>query len=194
MTMDYSAPTLLRRLLFMLIASLLVFVGLPGAAIAPQPSVAKAHAAAMTRWAETGFANYTATFALEVRGKSCYQQVDVRNGLVAQVRQDTCELSWPGMLTISEFFDVIDQVTNLPDSRCEPAAQQCACHRVFQERRAEYNPAYGFPELLYSQSSVAFNWRSAAFWDVVLDTHQLPRCTAAERTLVVKTLWVIPQQ
>ncbi len=148
---------------------------------------------ARDRWHAQGIRSYRIALDVEVRGKRCFQQLAVRDGLVHDII-DTCDEPWLGILTVPRIFAVAERVSNLPQSRCFAASQICTCHRVFVERQYGFDAMTGLPELTHSRSINTYNWRHTDFWTHLMLTRDIPSCTGINRTLSIRLVAFTPEQ
>jgi hypothetical protein len=184
-------PPLARRGLPLVLALALLGCMLLGLAARPAEALGPREAA-FARWRATGPARYEVAVEATALGRTCYQQVEVAYGRVQPDALDTCASPWLQDLTIPQIFALIDEVNDIPASRCSPGGN-CACHRIFITRRTVYNDALGYPELLYSRSEVVPNWRHIDFWNYLLEHGALPTCAPAPRILQIRVLWLAPR-
>lgn len=182
-----NRPALLTSAaLLLLCAALFTFLALA-------PNGVAARTSAEMRWATQGLDDYSVALEVEIRGERCFQQLDVRNGVTEQVVLDTCASPWLNRLAVPQLFRIVDELQEIPASRCHPNNQDCACHRVFLTRRIDYDPVYGYPKTILTRSEVQMHWTHTDFWEYLLDRRELPSCAPAPRLLMVRVLWLAPR-
>lgn len=190
MKLPLKLPT--NRVLLAILALLLLGFSLLGLAAQPATALGERRAAEL-RWHARSFRSYEMAVEIEMRGETCYQQIEVVNGALDSTILDTCESSWLRSLTVEQLYNVTDQVQRIPYSRCEPSNANCYCQRVFTMRRMVYNPDLGYPELLLTHSEVRPNWQHLDFWNRLLERRELPSCAPAPRLLMFRVLWIVPR-
>ena len=157
------------------------------------PPQRAAHDQGLASWQARPFNSYRIALRIEALGKVCYQQIEVRGEWVRQTVANSCSSIWIDVLTVEQLFDLSEQISDLPMSRCGPPSRPCACHRVFTQRSVYYDETFGYPAAVMARSEVQFNWSSADFWRSIIEHGELPNCASQRRRLTVQVLALTPQ-
>ena len=180
-------PSRLSPLARRLALALLVLCALPSSVVAAD-SVPLARTplriAAQARWEGRPFASYRITVRVESQNRSCFQEVEVRDGRNA-VTRDSCRTFWLSALTVTRLFDLSSRLERAPE--CSPSVQPCACQRL-RLGGVSFDEQLGFPTQLTLQRWVRPNPGHVDFWRHLFDQHALPPCNelgAAVRLTVV---------
>ena len=113
--------------------------------------------AARARWAAQQLSHYRIELRYGALGY-CRQRVEVRNGSVAQVLENTCSEPAP---TVDQLFDQIDRTIETAQGSCGPNG--CACDGTIGVF-AEYDPRMGYPRTKGLVLQPSARWRYPDYW------------------------------
>ncbi|MEN9935330.1 MAG: hypothetical protein RLZZ387_1909 [Chloroflexota bacterium] len=160
---------------------------LMGMAALPR-SLSAQRIANMDRWHAQAPESYRVVVEVSFTGRTCLQEIEVR-GDAKSILHDTCGSSWISTLWVPRLFELGQRLER--PAECFPSNRNCVCQRV-RIGSIEYDPELGFPGSIVWRRELRPNWHNPAYLARMLETRELPNCTAAQRSLRLTVISLTP--